>query len=126
MKGYKGTDRNMRCRGMQYEVGKTYHVDGVIELCQNGMHFCKNLPDVFNFYERDNGSRYFEVVASGAIQIGANKCAASDLTIVRELSKVEVNRCMYGYGYGDSDGNGDGCGNGHGNIQKILLWRTLS
>ena len=120
MKGYKGTYRNMRCRGMQYEVGKAYHVDGTIELCHNGLHFCRNLRDVFNFYERDNGSRYFEVVASGVIQIGTDKCAASDLTITRELSKVEVNRCTYGYGYGYGDGNGDG------DIQKILLWRALS
>ena len=152
MKGYKGTDENMKCRGMQYEVGKAYHADGTIELCQNGLHFCRNLCDVFDFYNPNDGSRYFEVVASGAIQIGADKCAASDLTIVRELSKVEVNRCVYGYGDGDGngdgygygngcvygygngygDGNGNGNGNGDGNgygdgdIQKILLWRTLS
>ena len=122
MKGYKGTDENMKCRGMQYEVGKTYHADGTIELCRNGLHFCRNLRDVFNFYKRDNGSRYFEVEASGAIQIGTNKCAASDLTIVRELSRVEVNRCMYGYGNGYGYGDGDG----DGDIQKILLWRALS
>ncbi len=124
----------MKCRGMQYEIGKSYHADGTIELCHNGLHFCRNLRDVFDFYERDNGSRYFEVVASGAIQIGADKCAASDLTIVRELSKVEVNRCTYGYGYGNGNGNGngygdgdgDGYGDGYGDIQKILIWRALS
>ena len=132
MKGYKGTDESMRCRGMQYEVGKSYHADGTIELCHNGLHFCRNLHDVFDFYDPDNGSRYFEVVASGAIQIGADKCAASDLTIVRELSKAEVNRCTYGngygygYGYGDGYGCGYGYGDGNGDIQKILLWRTLS
>ena len=142
MKGYKGTDESMKCRGMQYEVGKSYHADGTIELCHNGLHFCRNLHDVFDFYVPANGSRYFEVVASGAIQIGADKCAASDLTIVRELSKAEVNQCAYGYGdgYGNGDGYGYGCvcvyGNGYGNgcgygdgngdIQKILLWRTLS
>ena len=162
MKGYKGTDESMKCRGMQYEVGKSYHADGTIELCHNGLHFCRNLHDVFDFYDPDNGSRYFEVVASGAIQIGADKCAASDLTIVRELSKAEVNRCTYGYGdgngyvygygygdgngyvygygdgygggYGDGNGDGNGYGDGYGNgnsygygdIQKILLWRTLS
>lgn len=146
MKAYKGTDENMKCRGLQYEVGKSYHVDGTIKLCHNGLHFCRNLCDVFEFYNRDNGNRYFEVEASGAIQIGTNKCAASDLTITRELSSVEVNRCTYGNGnsYGDGNsygndynygyGNGNGYGNGYGNfygngycdIQKILLWRTLS
>ena len=124
LSGYKGTDENMKCRGLQYEVGKSYHVDGTIKLCHNGLHFCKNLCDVFEFYNNDDGNRYFEVEASGAIQIGTNKCAASDLTIVRELSKAEVDRCTYGYGYGDGDGDGNGYGDG--NIQKILLWRTLS
>ena len=81
-------------------------------------------------------------MGSGAIQIGADKCAASDLTIVRELSKAEVNRCTYGngygygygngngygygYGYGDGYGCGYGYGDGNGDIQKILLWRPLS
>ena len=92
MKGYKGTDENMKCRGMQYEVGKAYHVDGTIELCHNGLHFCRNLRDVFDFYERDNDSRYFEVVASGAIQIGANKCAASDLTMQTRLARKGIKR----------------------------------
>lgn len=28
MKVYKGTDRNMRCKGLQYEIGKTVEVEG--------------------------------------------------------------------------------------------------
>lgn len=132
MRGWKGTDESMKCRGLQHEVGKSYHVDGTIELCHNGLHFCRNLCDVFKFYNRDNGSRYFEVEASGVIQIDTNKCAASDLTITRELSKVEVNRCTYGNGYGCGYGDGYGCGSGYGygsgdgdDTQRILLWRTL-
>ena len=35
MKGYKGMDANMQCRGMQFEIGKTYKVDGEIKLCEN-------------------------------------------------------------------------------------------
>ena len=30
---YKGMDSNMQCRGMQYEVGKEFSVDGKIECC---------------------------------------------------------------------------------------------
>ena len=32
MKGYKGMESDMTCRGMQFEVGKTYHVGGKIEV----------------------------------------------------------------------------------------------
>ena len=116
MKGYKGMNSNMQCRGMKYEVGKTFHADGKIEVCDNGLHFCVRLTDVFDYYEHDNGNRYFEVEASGIIDSDGKKSAASELTILRELSDIEINRTVYGYGYGD------GCGYGYGNIQKVLMF----
>lgn len=97
----------MRCRGMQYDVGKTYHVDGKIEMCKNGLHFCKNLVDVFNFYPNNNGNRFFEVETRGKVCEEGVKCATATLTVLRELTAAEINRVFYGYG------NGDGC-NGYG------------
>ena len=41
MKVYKGTDKDMKCRGMQYEVGKTYEVDGAVRCGSVGLHSCK-------------------------------------------------------------------------------------
>ena len=120
MKGYKGMSKDMTCRGMQYEVGKTYHVDGEIALCHSGLHFCERLKDVFAYYHREKGGRYFEVEAGGQIVSGNCKSAASELTIIRELTELEVNRCIYGNGYGDGygygygNGCGDGCGYGNG------------
>lgn len=38
---YKGMDSNMQCRGMQYEVGKEFSVDGKIECCGNDLHACE-------------------------------------------------------------------------------------
>ena len=113
MKGYKGMDANMKCRGMQFEVGKTYHVDGHVAVCERGLHFCEELNDVFNYYERD-GNRFFEVEASGTIITVGRKSAASKLTVVRELTDIEINRIVYGNGYGDGDGNGYGNGYGYG------------
>ena len=115
MKGYKGMKKDMTCRGMQYEVGKSYHVDGEITLCNNGLHFCERLNDVFSYYPKEEHSRYFEVYAGGQIVCGDDKSAASELTIIRELTNIEVNRCMYGNGYGNGDGNGYGYGYGDGN-----------
>ena len=117
MKGYKGMNADMTCRGMPYEVGKNYHVDGYIKPCERGLHFCEKLIDVFDFYEREN-HRFFEVEASGEIKTYGSKSAASDLLIIRELSDIEINRIVYGYGNGD----GYGYGYGYGNIQKILLF----
>lgn len=114
MRGYKGMDANMRCRGMQYEVGKTYYVDGEIKLCRNGLHFCKSLVDVFYFYDCDGGNRFFEVEATEPVYSDGVKYVSSQLTVIRELSGAEVNRARYGNGNGDGSGNGAGDGYGYG------------
>ena len=59
MKVYKATDKDMKCRGFQYELGKTAEVDGVIELCKNGLHACEMPLDVLGYYAPGDGSRYF-------------------------------------------------------------------
>lgn len=33
VKGYKGFNKDMTCRGFQYEIGKEYEHKGSIELC---------------------------------------------------------------------------------------------
>lgn len=117
MKGYKGMGKDMKCRGMQYEVGRTYRVDGEVELCWNGLHFCERLVDVFPFYAPD-ASRYFEVEAGGTVVTdeAGRKSAASELTIVRELPEAEVNVCrIFGSGCGNGSGNGSGNGYVDGN-----------
>ena len=60
MKVYKATDKDMKCRGFQYELGKTAEVKGDIELCKNGLHACEMPLDVLGYYAPGDGSRYFE------------------------------------------------------------------
>ena len=46
VKGFKGTDKNMRCKGnYQYELDKQFNLDADVEpvICSKGFHFCKNL-----------------------------------------------------------------------------------
>ena len=60
MKVYKATDKDMKCRGFQYELGKTAEVEGDIELCNKGLHACDMPLDVLGYYAPGDGSRYFE------------------------------------------------------------------
>ncbi len=119
MNGYKGMNKYMICKGFAYELGETYTFDGNIALCSQGFHFCKNLHDVFDYCSpNDSGNRFFEVEALGNIIEGTNKCVTSRIKIIRELSKVEVNRTLYGngndwgleYEYKHELDNGYGCG----------------
>ena len=117
MKGYKGMDENMRCRGMQYGVGNTYRAKPPIALCRNGLHFCQNLVDVFDFYDDNGKNRFFEVEAFGQTESDDKKTVAECLIVVRELEPKEVNRAKYGNGYGYGYGNGDG------NIQRVFVFK---
>lgn len=128
MRGYKGMESDMTCRGFQYEIGKEYHTDGKIKLCKKGFHFCKNLKYVFDFYEKNERNRFFEVEGN-VVESDGVKYVADELHIVRELTAEEVNKCYYndfrgeGY-YGNYNGNGYGsggyedidCGCGYGTI----------
>ena len=64
MKAYKGFDKNLRCKGLQYEIGGTQEVDDV-KLCNHGLYACEAPLDVFNYYAPGNGSRYCEVEMDG-------------------------------------------------------------
>ena len=65
VKGFKGTDKDMRCQDYQYELGKQFDLDEDVEpvVCSKGFHFCKSLENVFRHYKIGNGHRFFEVEA---------------------------------------------------------------
>ena len=54
---YKGTDKDMKCRGFQFELGKEY-VEEEAKLCDKGFHGCEYPLDVFAHYA-PVGSRFF-------------------------------------------------------------------
>ena len=64
MKGYKGFDKDFKCKDLQYEVGKTFTHTGEVLLCSSGLHFCENPLDVLRYYQPAT-SRYAEVEAEG-------------------------------------------------------------
>ena len=64
VEGYKGTDKDMCCNGLQYEIGKMFQMPREeVDECKSGYHFCLNLSDVFQYYSIGNGHRFFKVRA---------------------------------------------------------------
>ena len=84
---FKGMDSKMQCRGMQYEVGKEFSVDGDIECCGNGLHACERPLDVFGYYAPGTGARYFRVEQSGEMARDGSdsKVASSKMRVDAEI-----------------------------------------
>ena len=84
--GYKGFDKNLQCRGFQYEVGKTFEHEGDVSCCESGFHFCENPFDVFGYYPPSD-SRYCSVEGSGKSDKdnGDSKVSVSKLHISAEI-----------------------------------------
>ena len=91
IKSYKGFDKNLCCRGFQYEVGKEYEMDGCIEVCKRGFHACENPLEVLDHYDMLN-SRFCEVEQSGEIDKESNstKVCSSKIHIVAELKLADM------------------------------------
>ena len=85
MKTYKGFDKNLKCRGFQYEIGKEYETD-TAKACESGFHACENPLDVFDYYPPAD-SRYCEVEQSGELDKGSDdsKIASTKIKIGAEI-----------------------------------------
>ena len=88
---YKAFDKNMQCRGFQYEVGKEYEMDGEVKCCNQGFHACKSPLEVWDYYDMLD-SRYAEVEQSGKIDAGENstKICSSHIKIKAELKLAGI------------------------------------
>ena len=98
MKVYKGTDKNMRCRGYQYELGKTEETDQAV-LCESGFHACERPLDVLAYYGPAN-SRYFVAdleEVSPERQPEDTKVVGKKITMQAELSIAGLCKAHFDY-----------------------------
>ena len=88
---YKGFDKNLKCRGFQYEVGKEYEMSGRIACCERGFHACESPLEVFGHYDMLN-SRFAEVEQSGKIDKEENttKVCSSKIKVKAELKLADI------------------------------------
>lgn len=91
IKSYKAFDSSLSCQGFQYEVGKEYEMDGLIEFGKRGFHACENPLEIFTFYPM-LGSRFAVVEQSGIIyrQKNSTKVCSSRIKIKAELTLDDI------------------------------------
>lgn len=98
--GYKGFDSKLRGMGMQFEVGKTFEVNGDPKTVRNGMHFCTEPFGVFDYYPRRCGNRYCVVEALGQISTDDSlntRASTNKMRIIKEISEDEMVRIQKEY-----------------------------
>ena len=118
--GYKVTDKNMQCRGYQFELKKEFIHSGEPVLCKNGFHFCEKLINCFDYYSFDPENRIFEIVAKNVINDDGNKSVCSVIFFEKELTWFDVlslvNTGENNTGMGNSgDYNSGNCNSGYRN-----------
>lgn len=96
---YKGFDKDLKCRGFQYEVGQTYQHEGPVEACSGGFHACEHPLNVFSYYAPASGSRFAVVEQSGDISRHDEdtKVASRTITIKAELDLPGLIRAAIEY-----------------------------
>lgn len=117
VKGYKGTDKDMKCRDYQYELHKCFDIsdDKEVVECEHGFHLCKDRNDVFKYYPIRDSNRFFEVKAlvrktdyesyNGGnltydtnyrmVMFGKDKLVAKSIIFTRELTVDEILSDIY-------------------------------
>ena len=92
---YKGFDKDFKCRGFQYEVGREYEVTDKVECCESGFHACENPFDVWCYYDISN-SRFALVEQSGEIDSKKDKTCSSKICIKEEIGLGDFIRTCVG------------------------------
>ena len=97
-RGFKGFDKDLRCRGFQFEPGKTFTEECDPKLCERGFHFCEYPLDVFNYYP-PAGSRFcmVETPCASPQADGDTKRVTKTLTIGAEIDIAGLVKAAFEY-----------------------------
>ena len=93
IKGYKAFNKGLKCRDMQYEVGKTYKMDNEPNCCEEGYHLCENPLDTLDYYSLID-SEFAEVEAIGKI---SRKKDSDDTKLATNKIKIGAKLDLKGF-----------------------------
>ena len=95
---YKGTDKDMKCRGFQFKLGKEYEEEKA-ELCSKGFHGCEYPLDVFGHYAPAD-SRFFVADLDGVTDEeaeGDSKRAGTKIKLLAEIGIAGIVKAAVEY-----------------------------
>jgi hypothetical protein len=95
---YKGTDKDMKCRGLKFDLGKEY-VEEEAKLCNKGFHGCEYPLDVFAHYAPAD-SRFFVADLDGVTdeeEEGDSKRAGTKIKLRAEIGIAGIVKAAVEY-----------------------------
>ena len=95
---YKGTDKDMKCRGFKFDLGKEY-VEEEAKLCNKGFHGCEYPLDVFAHYAPAD-SRFFVADLDGVTdeeEEGDSKRAGTKIKLRAEIGIAGIVKAAVEY-----------------------------
>jgi hypothetical protein len=84
---YKGFNKDMKCRGYQFEEGK-WHEEPEANCVKNGFHCAENPLDCLSYYPDMDSSRYWVVLIDGDIDENGSdtKISATKMKLFKEMN----------------------------------------
>ena len=120
MIGYKAFNKDLTCRGFQYEIGQTYSMEESPVPCERGFHFCKSIAETYNYYNMSDNTRICKIEALGEVQTDDDKKYCTNvIKILEEITedwerKGNSNSTNSGY-CNSGDRNSGDCNSGNWN-----------
>ncbi len=88
--GYKGFDKDLRCRGYQFEIGKVHELpykETITPCTGDGFHYCNSLTDVYSYYQANGHNRFCKIEIIGNFKDEGNKSSSNSIRIIEELTQ---------------------------------------
>ena len=115
LKGYKAFNKDLTCRGFQYEIGKTYEIDEKPKTCKRGFHFCASISECYEYYPKSDDTRICEIEALGDVDTDDNKkYATNKIAILYEILEENIKKGNVGSSNSGYRNSGD-CNSGYRN-----------
>ena len=114
----KHNDGSLNCRHFTFKVGEVYTQSGAIKACSNGFHFCENILNTLNYYNRVSSVIYTKVRGWGSVAKEGDKVAVQHLFVnsLYNHSHEDFNSGNRNSGNRNSgDGNSGNWNSGDGN-----------
>ncbi|WP_281817806.1 DUF7666 domain-containing protein [Brachyspira pilosicoli] len=74
----------------RYKEGEICEIKGELKICKNGIHFCENLKDVFDYYPLVQWVKVYKVEILGDVIKKDNKSCTNKLKILEEVTFEEI------------------------------------